>query len=410
MKEMLHPKSFSHSIIGARHSQNDDYTLVNQEQGIYVLCDGVSEGGQGKFASEMVCKSIQEKLIEANAYIRKNGAQLLGPKRLQAMQDRVLTAFSETQQNLQKLAAQNENYRFAATTCIAVWMDGRFAILAHIGDSRAYLYRAGKLYQLTKDHSGLDELIKMGLPMEAALKNPMARSLTRAFGNARYTHPDLLKIEFQPNDLLFLCTDGVYTALKGPSMQQFVQTMAQDQDLKPLLAQCAQKSGDDSSIVQIHFPIEMHHASPLQASDRIKLIQQTPLSRHMDYIQRSHIAAICEIEEYKAGSIVVQEGTEGECMYIVAKGTLEILLKGQHLTYKKPGEFMGEVALVQQSKRTATAVAKEDTVLLSLKKHDLDEVFQKDPEMEKFFYKAMLQMILDRMVQQGQEIAQLKGV
>jgi CRP/FNR family cyclic AMP-dependent transcriptional regulator len=241
------------------------------------------------------------------------------------------------------------------------------------------------------------------------LKNPLARSLTRAFGNARYTQPDLLKIEFQPNDTLFLCTDGVYTALEGPSMQQFVQAMTQGQDLKPYMEQCAQKSGDDSTMVQIHFPLEMHHDSALQASDRIKLVQQTPLCKYMDYIQRSHIAAICEVEEYKAGSIVVQEGTEGECMYIVAKGTLEILLKGKHLTYKKPGEFMGEVALIQQSKRTATAVAKEDTLLLSLKKQDLFEVFSKDPEMEKFFYKAMLEMVMDRMVQQGQEIAQLKN-
>jgi serine/threonine protein phosphatase PrpC len=407
---MIHPKTLSHSVIGARHKQNDDYTLINQEQGIYILCDGVSEGGHGNLASQLVTKSLEEKLVEANNYIRKNGAQLLGPKRLQAMQDLLMKAFSETQQNLQKMASQDEKYKLASTTCITVWMDGRFAILAHIGDSRAYLYRAGKLYQLTKDHSGLDELLKMGLTMEVALKNPLARSLTRAFGNARYTHPDLLKIEFQPNDTLFLCTDGVYTALLGPSMQQFVQAMTQaGTDMKPYMEQCSQKSGDDASMVQIHFPLQMLQESPLQASDRIKLIQQTPLSKYMDYIQRSHIAAICEVEEYKPGSVVVQEGTDGECMYIVAKGTLEILLKGQHLTYKKPGEFMGEVALLQQSKRTATAVAKEDTLLLSLKKTDLDEVFKKDPEMERFFYKAMLEMVMDRMVQQGQEIASLKN-
>lgn len=407
---MVHPKTLSHSIIGARHKTNDDSTLMNQEQGIYVLCDGVSEGGQGKLASQFVTKSIQDKLIEANTFIRKNGAQLLGVKRLQTMQDLLLKAFSETQQDLQKNGLQNPDFKVASTTCITVWMDGRFAILAHVGDSRAYLFRAGKLYQITKDHSGLDELLAMGLTLETALKSPLARSLTRAFGNARYTHPDLLKIEFQPNDTLFLCTDGVYTALLGPSMQQFVQAMVQDQDMKPMIQQCAQTSGDDASMIQIHFPKEMHQDSPLQASDRIKLVQQTPLCKYMDYIQRSHIAAICETETYKAGSVVVQEGTDGETMYIVAKGTLEILLKGQHLTYKTPGEFMGEVGLLQQLKRTATAVAKEETVLLSLKRHNLYEVFKKDPDMERFFYKAMLEMSMDRMVKQGEEIAKLKGV
>ena len=79
-------------------------------------------------------------------------------------------------------------------------MDGRFAIMAHIGDSRAYLYRAGKVYQLTKDHNGYDELVRMGMAPEEAAKNPLAKSLARAFG-ARFTQPDLLKVEFQPNDI-----------------------------------------------------------------------------------------------------------------------------------------------------------------------------------------------------------------
>lgn len=406
---MIQPKVSGVSVMGARHQTNDDFFFMNPEQGVFVICDGVSEGGQGKYASETAAKSIQEKLIQGNAYLKKNGAQLLGPKRLQAMQDILLKTFTETQENLQKLSETNVNYKFAATTCIAVWLDGRFAILAHIGDSRAYLCRAGKVYQLTKDHSGLDELMKMGLSYEAAMKNPMAHSLTRAFGQARFTQPDLLKIEFQPNDVLFLCTDGVYNALQGPSQQQFFQGIAQGKDLKPLADKCAQASGDDSTMLQISFPNEIYHESLIQASDRIKLIQQTPLSKYFDYIQKSHIAAICEIEEYKKGSIVVQEDTEGDSMYIVARGTLEILLKGSHLTYKQPGEFIGEVGLVQQhSKRTATVVAKEDTVLLSLRKGDLFQAFQKDPEMEKHFYRAMLEMIMERMLEQGQQIAQLR--
>jgi serine/threonine protein phosphatase PrpC len=406
---MIQPKVSGVSVMGARHQTNDDFFFMNPEQGIYVICDGVSEGGQGKLASEATAKSIQEKLVQGNAFLKKNGAQLLGPKRLQSMQDILLKTFSDTQESLIRMAETNANYKYAATTCISVWLDGRFAILAHVGDSRAYLCRAGKVYQLTKDHSGLDELMKMGLSFEAAMKNPMSRSLTRAFGSAQYTHPDLLKIEFQPNDVLLLCTDGVYTAVQGPSQQGFFQAISQGQDLKPLAEKCAQASGDDSTMLEISFPNEIFRESVLQAADRIKLIQQTPLSKYFDYIQKSHIAAICDIEEFKKGSIVVQEGTEGDSMYIVAKGTLEILLSGSHLTYKQPGEFIGEVGLVQQhSKRTATVVAKEDTVLLSLKRSDLFQAFQKDPEMEKHFYRAMLEMVMERMLEQGQQIAQLR--
>jgi serine/threonine protein phosphatase PrpC len=408
---MIQPQAISYSIMGARHTQNDDASVINQEQGIYIVCDGVSEGGHGNLASDLVTKNLQEKLTEANQFIKKNGAQLLGPKRLQTLQDLLLNAFSETQQNLQKAAAMNANFKLAATTCIALWMDGRFAIMAHIGDTRAYLYRAGKLYQLTKDHSGLDELLKMGIPLEVATKNPMSRSLTRAFGNARYTHPDLLKIEFQPNDFLFICTDGMYTALQQQGLQQFVTAVLQGKEPKPFVELCARQSGDDATMIQIQFPQQsvQENGQLLQASDRIKLIQQTPLSKYFDYIQKSHIAAICEIEEYKKGSVVVQEGTDGESMYIVAKGTLEVLVKGQHITYKKAGEFFGEISLVRQVKRSATVIAKEDTILLSLKRNDLFDVFKKDAEIERLFYKAMLEMMMDRMVEQGHEIASLRG-
>jgi CRP-like cAMP-binding protein len=137
---------------------------------------------------------------------------------------------------------------------------------------------------------------------------------------------------------------------------------------------------------------------------------QAPLCKYFDFIQRSHIAAICEVATFQAGSVIIQEGTDGDTLYLVAKGTLEVLMKSQHVAYKKPGDFLGEVALIQQVKRTATLVAKEDSVLLSLKRQDLMAVFKKDPVMEKSFYKGMLEMILEQMVKQGQEIAQMRGV
>ena len=407
---MIQPRANHLSFMGARHQTNDDYALVNQEQGIYILCDGVSEGGNGRYASEIVARHVQDKLIEANHFMSKNGAHLLGPKRLQKMQEMILSAFSSAQENLIKIGHHNPHYKNAHTTCITLWIDGRFAILAHLGDSRAYLYRAGKVYQLTKDHSGLDEMIKMGMTEADAQKHPLARSLSKAFGS-RFSQPDLLKVEFQPNDILLICSDGVYTALQNQGIPQLVQAMVQGQDIKGSIEHCARLSGDDSTLVQIQFPSDVNQeTSSIQAGDRIKLIQQTPLCKYFDYIQKSHVAAICEIEEFKAGSVIVQEGTEGECMYIVARGTLEVHLKGQHLTYKTPGEFIGEVALIQNVKRTASAVAKEDTVLLSLKRSDLEDVFKKDPDLERFFYKAMLEMVMNRMVDLGRELVQLKSI
>lgn len=408
--DMFQPKSVQVSVMGSKHANNDDFALMNPEQGIYVICDGVSEGGKGRFAAEFVAKQIQEKLVEANRYLKNYKEPLPGPRKLQRMQEFLVDAFSNAQKNLLTLSLQNSNYKDSHCTCIAVWVDQKFAILGHLGDSRAYLYRSGKIYTLTKDHKGYDELIKMGKSPEEAAAYPMAGAVSRAFGS-NFTIPDMLLIEFQPKDILMMATDGLYSPLSsGQGLPQLVELMLAGKDLKPVAEQCARLSGDDATLIEVQFPEGSAESAPLFAADRVQLISEMPVSKYFDYAQQSHVAAICQIEEYKAGSVVVQEGTEGETLYIVAKGTLEILIKGQFIAYKKPGEFIGEVTLIQQGKRTATAVAKEDVVLLSLKRQDLYDSFKNDVEFERNFYKGLLDMVLDRLIIQGREIAKMKSV
>ena len=168
-----------------------------------------------------------------------------------------------------------------------------------------------------------------------------------------------------------------------------------------------------STLIHLYFDQEAQSESVvsdvgIHASDRIQLVKLTPLSKYMDYVQQSQIAAICEIEKYKAGDTVIKEGDEGDCMYVIAKGSLVIQSKGKILKEDKTGEFFGEIALVQKSKRTATAIAKEDSILLSLSRSDLEEVFKKDPLIETRFYRAMLESVLDRVVDLSAQVVGAK--
>ena len=189
---MVQPKVSFHSVQGQRHTKNDDFCLVNQEQGIFIICDGVSEGGHGQLASHLVAKKIHDQLTEANHALRGGKKGLEGAAQLQFMQEALLDSFDQAQKNIETEAKNTPQLGHAFTTCITLWLNGRFAILAHIGDSRAYLYRSGNLYQITRDHSGRDELIKAGMAPELAAKNPMSHFLTRAFGVGGYASPDLL--------------------------------------------------------------------------------------------------------------------------------------------------------------------------------------------------------------------------
>jgi len=394
---MKQPKTLQVSMVGSGNSVNEDFALVNQEQGIHVLCDSTSKSGKGNYASEFVARQIQERLVNANRQLRDEEVTYQGTKRLQKMQESMLSAFTEVGSDFLRLGTQNINFEGASVSCIAIWLNDRFAILAHLGNCRAYLYRAGKVYTLTRDHLALEG-------QDSELSKVVSKSIGPTFGT-----PDLLKVEFEPSDILFLATDGLYSGLENNGISKMVQKMLNGEDLKPLIGQCAYTSHDDATLIQIQFPTEST-GSVLTASERINLVSKTPLFRYMNYSEQSHVAALCQIEEFDAGTIIVQEGTEGECMYLVAKGTLEVIVKGQFIVYKKSGEFLGEVSLIQQGKRTATAVAKDRVTLLSLQRSDLREAFKKDIELEKNFYKGMLEMVLDRLVEQGREIARMKSV
>jgi serine/threonine protein phosphatase PrpC/CRP-like cAMP-binding protein len=394
---MKQPKTRHLSMLGSKSTVNEDYALVNQEQGIHIICDATSKSGKGNYASEFVARQIQERLVSANRELRDEEVAYQGPKRLQKMQESMLAAFTDVGADFLKLSTQNSNFADARVSCITVWLNDRFAILAHLGNCRAFLYRAGRVYTLTKDHSAGDET-------NADLPKILSKSIGPNLGT-----PDLLKVEFEPNDILFLATDGLYSGFDRNGVSMMVELMLKGGDLKPLISQCAYTSGDHATLVQIQFPSESTGIA-LSASERIGLVSKTPLCRYMSYSEQSHVAALCQIEEFDAGTILVQEGTEGECMYLIAKGTLEVNVKGQFLLYKKAGEFLGEVSLIQQGKRTATAIAKDKVTLLTLQRSDLREAFKKDVELEKNFYRGMLEMVLDRLVEQGREIAKMKSV
>ncbi len=384
-------------MLGPKNRVNEDFALVNQEQGIHVICDASSKSGKGNYASEFVARQIQERLVNANRELRDEEIAYQGPKRLQKMQECMLEAFTDVGADFLKLGTQNANFADAKVSCIAVWLNDRFAILAHLGNCRAFLYRSGRVYTLTKDHIA-----------ENAGDSELSRVFLKSIGPNLGT-PDLLKIEFEPSDILFLATDGLYSGFDRNGISAMVEMMLKGEDLKSLISQCAYSSGDHATLVQIQVPAESTGVV-LSASERVGLVSKTPLCRYMNYTEQSHVAALCQIEEFEPGTILVQEGTEGECMYLIAKGTLEINVKGQFIVYKKAGEFLGEVSLIQQGKRTATAIAKDRVTLLSLQRSDLREAFKKDVELEKNFYRGMLEMVLDRLVEQGREIAKMKSV
>jgi protein phosphatase len=107
-------------------------------------------------------------------------------------------------------AASDSRLHGMGTTLVALLTRGKSVWIAHVGDSRCYRLRGGALEQLTRDHSLVDEQVKLGqLTREEADRSPLRNVITRAVGSQRSVNAEIAESEAEPGDLFLLCSDGL---------------------------------------------------------------------------------------------------------------------------------------------------------------------------------------------------------
>ena len=181
------------SDVGRVRAVNEDATLAMPVGGVYAVADGMGGHNAGDVASRLAMESLRNRLRN-----RQPGTQALQ------------TAVQETNLVLTRRAQDDEACQGMGTTLTLLWAKGASALLAHVGDSRAYLYRAGVLTQLTQDHSMVAELQRQGvLTAQEARRHPYRNVITRALGTAGYVEADILSLDLLPGDCVLLCSDGL---------------------------------------------------------------------------------------------------------------------------------------------------------------------------------------------------------
>lgn len=165
-----------------------------------VVCDGMGGHAGGNVASETAVKRISEEL-------NKNFRENMSVSSVKNMIESALVLA-----NLDIFDASNENDELAGmgTTAVVAVFTGDKCVVANVGDSRCYLASDGKITQITKDHSLVQEMVDAGLITSAAAEHhPRKNIITRALGIADDVEADFFDIRFSPNDKLLLCSDGL---------------------------------------------------------------------------------------------------------------------------------------------------------------------------------------------------------
>ena len=159
-------------------------------------------------------------------------------------------------------AAHEESLAGMGTTAVCALVRGGEATLCHAGDSRAYLYRDGKLAQLTHDHSYVQELVDCGtITQEQAEHHPQKNIITRALGVDYRLEPEFTTAPLQKGDILLLCSDGLTNAVPTEQLEQLLRS-GSFYDLPDVLIRTANENGGPDNITALLVgvePMEVRH-------------------------------------------------------------------------------------------------------------------------------------------------------
>jgi protein phosphatase len=185
-----------------RREHNEDWFLVNESLGLYVVCDGMGGHAGGETASRVACEAIESEMKVARSRARSGDRQRLAD----ILREAVLGACAA----VYRTSLTDPELQGMGTTLVALLVDGDDAVVAHVGDSRAYHLRDGEVTQLTEDHSLVNEQVRAGLMSpEEARYSRLKNIITRSVGFEEDVAVDLTTLDTRKGDVFVLCSDGL---------------------------------------------------------------------------------------------------------------------------------------------------------------------------------------------------------
>ena len=221
--------------IGKIREKNEDNVLISSDLGLGVVADGMGGHSAGEIASNIAVSVLAETVRKVNNHQLKIPDNFL-PK-LAPAERKLLMAANLANAAIYSTAQSSDLYRMMGTTLTGVLFDKDFATAVHVGDSRLYLFRDGKIVQITTDHSLANEHVRRGLLTRAEADHSKIQNvLTRAMGIKKNIEFDLLKFPVKVGDTLLLCSDGLYKGLSEENLGQLLK----DGQQTPLVKLCKQ--------------------------------------------------------------------------------------------------------------------------------------------------------------------------
>ncbi len=230
-------KVFGKTDIGQKRKINQDNILIDSKNKLFVVADGMGGHKGGEVASRIACQVIQSVVKEGVASGVRNPMELLRKGFKEATKSVYLEANKPGEDDLNDMG----------TTMVALFIYEKTAYIANVGDSRAYVFKKEFLWQITEDHSWVNEQLRAGLIQEVDLESISGKNvITRSIGFALEVNVDIFCKHLEVGEKYILCSDGLYGLVKNEWIQNCLLTRPTGTFVDEAILEANKNGGDDN--------------------------------------------------------------------------------------------------------------------------------------------------------------------
>ena len=239
-KEENNLEVFSKSDIGLVRSQNQDdcrFGVISPSCAWAVVCDGMGGANGGNIASATAVEYISSKITDL--YKDDMTKEQIG--------ELIAEIVVNANMKIYELSLKDPELTGMGTTCEFVFVKDTTVHIVHVGDSRTYAIRGGKMKQLTEDHSVVQEMVRRGeLTYEQAQNHPNKNFITRALGIKPSVRLDYIEANFIYGDVLLICTDGLSNCITTGDMVKICHENRGEDLINKLVDKAKEGGGTDN--------------------------------------------------------------------------------------------------------------------------------------------------------------------
>jgi serine/threonine protein phosphatase PrpC len=399
--------------VGRSRDHNEDSLLIDDDLGLYIVCDGIGGQAAGEVASSTATRVISEVLLQARHTWEQAAHE---EARLDALVLAIEQAIQSACAQIHDLARSKREYYGMGTTATVLVLSANHGVMGHVGDTRLYLLRGKAIHQLSQDHTFVQELMRSGvLQPEQAENHPYSNVLTRSLGKDRSVQIDTLIIDVMDSDQFLLCSDGLSKYFKRDDelLERLHADLTDPEIVASLIDEANLRGGSDNITALLVRPALDETDARIMAriqrvKERLDAIQSVPIFHRFTMEHLSRVLYLSAEATYAEGDVLIHERDTSRGLGILLEGEVLVLREDTQLARLGPGSHFGEMSCLYRRPAAATVLADQPCRCLWIAGADLERLIQNKPHLGLQLLRNLGEQLAARLDEANQQLVDLQ--